>query len=86
MPERWQVQIHRKVNDVVYALPGEIVTNIRQAIRQLEQNPYQAESRLVSSFHDVFEIFVERCRIVYEVKEDKKLVRVVRIDMAGETE
>ena len=86
MPERWQVQIHRKVNDVVDALPREIVTSIRKVIRQLEQNPYPAGRRLVGSFSDVFEIFVEQYRIVYEVKEDKKLVRVVRINMAGETE
>lgn len=86
MLERWQVQIHRKVNEAVYALPREIVSSIQKAIRQLEQNPYPEESRFVGSFRDVFEIVVARYRLVYEVKEDKKLVRLVRINLTGETE
>ena len=43
MPEQWQVHIHRKVNDVIHALPPKVALAIRDTIIQLQQNPYPLE-------------------------------------------
>ncbi|MFN8495707.1 MAG: type II toxin-antitoxin system RelE/ParE family toxin [Caldilineaceae bacterium] len=86
MPELWQVQIHRKVNDVVYALPPQIAASIHAVMRQLQQNPDLADSRLVGSLSDVFEVFVSQYRLVYQVEEDKKLVKVVRVHLTSAIE
>ena len=86
MRDQWEVRIHRKVNDVMYALPSELVVAIRTAIAQLQQNPYPAESRLVGSFDDVFELFVKSHRIVYQVQEVEKRVKVARVHLRSEVE
>lgn len=86
MPDQWEVRIHRKVNDVVYALPSELATAIRATIAKLQHNPYPAECRLVGSFDDVFELFVKSHRIVYQVQEAEKRVKVARVHLRSEVE
>ena len=85
MPEVWEVQIHRKVNDVVYTLPPSLVTALRQVIWNLQIDPYPLGSRRVGSSYDLFELFVRLYRIVYQVNEEQNLVRVVRIHTGNET-
>ena len=85
MPEEWEVQIHRKVNDVVYALPPSLVATLRQAIRNLQTDPYPQGSRRVGSLYDLYELFVGLHRIVYQVNEEQNLVRVVRIHTGNGT-
>ncbi|MCA9362254.1 hypothetical protein KC906_02675 [Candidatus Kaiserbacteria bacterium] len=86
MPDHWEVRIHRKVNDVVHALPLELATTIRVVIGKLQQTPFPADCRLVGSFNDVFEIFVNSHRIVYQVQEVEKRVKIARVHLASEVD
>ena len=86
MPEQWQVHIHRKVNDVIHALPPKVALAIRDTIIQLQQNPYPLEHRLVGSFDDVYEVFISSYRIAYQVQEEQKRVKIARVHLANETE
>lgn len=86
MPDHWEVRIHRKVNDVVYALPSELATTIRATVAQLQQNPYPPACRLVGSFDDVFELFVKSHRIVYKIQEVEKRIKVARVHLTSEVE
>jgi mRNA-degrading endonuclease RelE of RelBE toxin-antitoxin system len=80
------VHIHRQVNDVVFALPSELATAIRDTIGTLAHNPYSAKQRLVGRFDDVFEVVVKSHRIVYQVQEAQRRVKVARVHLVSEVE
>lgn len=84
MPEEWEVELHREINDAIYALPPHIVAAIRRTFWSFREDPFPPHSRWVGGFTDVYEVQEGLHRIVYQVDKERKRVRIVRIQMADQ--
>ena len=80
--EQWEVRIHIAVARVAVDLPRSVRTEIFEAIGRLRSNPRGDEARTVAGGDNLYQLFVQNFRIVYQIQEEAKLVNVAAISVA----
>ncbi len=78
----WEVHIHRSIGKVVYALPKQLALLIRNTIIGVQKNPHQSGSHPVEDLYNTYALFVEDYRIVYEIQEEKRLIKVAMVNLS----
>lgn len=84
MPEslyRYALRTHREVTSALYKMPRAAVENAWRVMRNLEREPKSQASSLVAGHADTFQIKSDGYRIVYEVLEEEKAVKILRIHL-----
>lgn len=80
-PESWTVDVHRSVEALLHALPQESVQSIYNTIVELVENPYQDGRQPVPGVRNTFEIQVDAFRIIYQIEEEEKRVKVATVTL-----
>jgi mRNA-degrading endonuclease RelE of RelBE toxin-antitoxin system len=80
--EQWEVHIHRTISKVVYPLPKRLALVIRNAIADLSENPWPSGYRRIEDLVNTYEFFVEEYRIVYQIREEEKRIKVATINLS----
>lgn len=83
MPEeQWAIHIHRTVVKVVYPLPKRWAVAILSAISALSENPVPSGARQIEDLDNTYELIVEGYRLVYQVQEEKKRIKIAMINLS----
>ncbi len=77
----WELRIHHSVCKVVYPLPKQWALGIRNAIAGLRQNPYRSDSRKIQDLENTYEVLLDNYRIVYQVDEEKRQIKIAMINL-----
>ena len=80
-PEAWAVDVHRSVEALLHALPRESAQRIYSAIAELTEDPYLDSRQPVPGIRNTFEIQVDAFRIIYQIEEEEKRVKVAAVTL-----
>ena len=75
----WQVEIERKAQKALKKIPNPYKSNIIEAIDDLSVDAYPHGSKKLKGAADLYRIRVNDYRIIYQVREKKLLILIVRI-------
>ncbi|HET6527244.1 MAG TPA: type II toxin-antitoxin system RelE/ParE family toxin [Balneolaceae bacterium] len=75
----WQVQIERKAQKALKKIPNPYKANIIEAIDSLADKPRPHNCTKLKGASDLWRVRVNDYRIVYQIKDTKLLVLIVRI-------
>ena len=78
---QWDIDIHHTVVQVLFPLPARLAVNIRDTIASLESNPRPANFRIVEGFEDTYEVTTGFFRIVYQIQEKQKRIKVAMVNL-----
>ncbi len=79
--EKWTVCIHQSVIQVLSPLPAALVLGIRNAIANLGSNQYPEGSSTVDGLADTYQLTVGFFRIVYQIQEEQKRIKVAMVNL-----
>ncbi len=82
MPKaHWEIDIHHAVTQVIYPLPARLALAIRDTIAGLRRNPRPLNCRVIEGVDDTYEITVGFFRIVYQIQEERKRIKVAMVNL-----
>ena len=73
----WTLHIHPTVTQMVRRLPKAVHAQVWPFILSLQKNPSPSDATVVTGHPDLYEVTVAGFRLVYQIKPDGKIVRVV---------
>lgn len=79
--EDWDIDIHHAVTQVIYPLPARLALAIRDTIAGLGRNPRPPNYRPVAGLENTYEVIVGFFRVVYQIQEEKKRIKVAMINL-----
>jgi len=79
MPNRWTIWIHPHVVSVIYQTPRTVVSVMWAVVNELEKDPYHPDSQPVPGESDVFSITVDGYRLVYQVVQHERVLRIIQL-------
>lgn len=79
--DTWDIDIHHAVTQVIYPLPVRLALVIRDTIARLRRNPHSFQSRPVEGLADTYEVIVGFFRVVYQIQEEKKRIKVAMVNL-----
>ncbi len=77
---KYQIKILSKARRSIKKLPKSVQENIKNAVRNLGENPRPNNVKKLSGSHDLYRIRLGDYRIIYQIKDDILLIVIV---MAG---
>ena len=78
-PETWAVDVHQSVEALLHSLPRTSAERIYYAIAELTEDPYLDTRQPVPGIRNTFEIQVDAFRIIYQIQEEEKRVKVAAV-------
>ncbi|BAU08324.1 type II toxin-antitoxin system RelE family toxin [Fischerella sp. NIES-3754] len=75
----YQVEITSRAAKQLKKLPEDIKLRIEQKIQELAENPRPDEVVKLEDSEDTYRVRVGKYRILYEVKDDLLIVKVVKV-------
>jgi len=76
----YRIEVSPEVRKEIRALPGYVRAQARQIIRELGDNPRTARAKELRGKPDIWRIWLAgRWRIVYEIDDEVKRLRILRI-------
>lgn len=81
MADERELRIHRAVVSAVHSLPREHAVAIRNVLIDLCGDPRPAGSRSVIGVDNTYEVFVGFFRIVYQVDEEQRCIKVAMVNL-----
>lgn len=81
MADEWELRIHRAVVSAIHSLPREHAVAIRRMLVDLCEEPRPAGSRPVIGVDNTFEVFVGFFRIVYQIDEEQRCIKVAMVNL-----
>lgn len=79
--EDWKIDIHHAVAQVIYPLPARLALALKDTIAGLRQNPHIPQHRPVEGLDDTYEVTVGFFRVVYQIQEEKKRIKVAMVNL-----
>lgn len=78
---RYTLRIHPDVVSTLYKMPREAVEETWKVLRGLEKEPKPEIAKPVEGEEAALEIFSGSYRIVYEILEEEKAIKIIRLHM-----
>lgn len=78
---RLTLTLHRDAVSALYKMPRQAVEDAWVIMRRFEEDPTPEASSPVEGHEDTYQIRTDGYRIVYEVLEDKEIVKVLRLHL-----
>ena len=79
--EPYQIDIHQTVLQVLLPLPAVLAIELRNTIASLGSNQYPEGYRTVEGSADTYEITVGFFRVVYQVQQEQKRIKVAMVNL-----
>ncbi len=81
----YRIEISPEAGKEIKSLPGYVRAETRQTIRELGVNPHPARAKELREKPNIWRIWVAgRWRIAYEISEDDKRIRILRVRLKKE--
>jgi len=80
----WQVLIHRRPEKILRRLPKSLLQRIRDAIRELSEEPRPSGSVKLAGYTNLYRLRVGDWRISYAVEEEERRVVILEIAPRGD--
>ena len=77
----YTLRLHRDVVSALYKMPRKAVEDVWTLLRGLEKEPIPESSSAVEGHELTYQIRSGGYRIVYEILEDEKAIKVVRVHL-----
>ena len=82
-PGGWKIIIHRKAEKALKHLDGSILERIRQAIRELKNDPRPQGYKKIVGYENLYRIRVGDWRIIYAIEDDQLIILVLEVGPRG---
>jgi mRNA-degrading endonuclease RelE of RelBE toxin-antitoxin system len=79
--EDWNIDIHHAATQVIYPLPARLALALRDTIVGLRRNPRPPQYRPVEGLDDTYEVIVGFFRVVYQIQEEKRRIKVAMVNL-----
>jgi mRNA-degrading endonuclease RelE of RelBE toxin-antitoxin system len=79
--DNWDIDIHHAVTQVIYPLPARLALALRDTIAGLRRNPRPPHHRPVEGLDNAYEVVVGFFRVVYQIQEEKKRIKVAMVNL-----
>jgi mRNA interferase RelE/StbE len=83
MPDVYRVIIEHDAEKVLAKLPRDLGMRLRNAIKELAQNPRPRGVKKLQGHHDVYRRRVGDWRIVYAVYDERLVVLIIEVAARG---
>jgi mRNA interferase RelE/StbE len=78
---RWEVVIQRRAQRSMRRLPAEVLTRLKEAFLDLEEDPYRGDKL---TGYELFKYRVGDWRIIYSIQDSQLVVLVVDVGPRGQ--
>jgi mRNA interferase RelE/StbE len=75
---RWEVHYHRNLEKEIRRLPKQYIGRVLEALEALAFNPRPVGSKKIQG-HELWRLQVGVYRVLYEIDEDNKAIRIYRL-------
>ncbi|MCB9140460.1 MAG: type II toxin-antitoxin system RelE/ParE family toxin [Caldilineaceae bacterium] len=82
MAHEWELRIHHAVASAIHALPKDHALAIRKVIVALPDDPRPEGSRAIIGIDNTYEVFLGFFRIVYEIDEEQRCIKVAMLNLS----
>ena len=79
----WHIIIHRKAEKVLKRMDGDTLDRLRNAIRNLANEPRPVGVKKLAGYDNLYRIRVGDWRVSYAIEEDRLIVLVLEISQRG---
>ncbi len=82
---RYRVEVPPEVQSEIKGLPGHVRAQARQLVRALSENPRPPRAKELRDKPNIYRVWLAgRWRIAYEVDDDAKRIRLLRVRPKGQ--
>ena len=79
----WHIIIHRKAEKVLKRMDGDTLDRLRNAIRNLANEPRPVGVKKLAGYDNLYRIRVGDWRVSYAIEEDRLIILVLEISQRG---